>query len=156
MMGTNRSEALKLVILAALLLCLPASWSSAEPRWCAITGTDPTNKIIYPPIARAARVQGVVLLRMIYVPNGPVVRTEPVSGPKMLSTSLAGQLQEWTVRTDAAGGEECQTLVVANFELVESGRLPPNEPKIENVSSILRLNVEAEPLEAVMNFIPVE
>jgi hypothetical protein len=120
----------------------------AEPRWCSTSGEDPSNKFIYPQIARAARATGFVLVRMVYVPNGKVVRIEPVSGPRLLSDSLTGQLMNWIVRTDADGDEFCETLVIAKFTMPDSGREPPQEPSIDGSSSILRLSAEIEPLPA--------
>ena len=123
------------MLLAGLAVC------HAEPRWCSVAGTDPSNKLIYPPIARAARVQGVVLAHMIYAPNGRVERVEPISGPVMLSRSLRDELMGWTVRTDAAGDEPCETLVIAEFSFSDSG----NPARLDKaVPSILRIAVQAE------------
>jgi hypothetical protein len=111
---------LQKIALLALGFVALASLCHAEPRWCNVTGKDPSNKFIYPPIARAARVSGVVLLQMIYIPNGKVQKIEPISGPRILSDILARQLMDWTVKTDATGDELCETLVIATFELADS------------------------------------
>ena len=126
-------------------LGLLASLCRAEPRWCSVVSNDPSNKLIYPPIARAARVPGVVLVHMIYAPNGKVVRVEPISGPRLLSSSLAQQMMDWTVRTDASGDELCETLVIAKFTMLDSGQAAPKEPSRVTEPSILRLSVETEP-----------
>jgi hypothetical protein len=62
-------------------------------------------------------VQGEARARIIYKPNGRVEMVEPVSGAAMLSGSLASQLSNWTVRSNATGDEVCQTLVIATFTL---------------------------------------
>jgi hypothetical protein len=129
-----------------LLLTLLSLECRSEPRWCAVSAKDASNSLFYPPIARAARVQGVVVMRMVYTPNGKVVRTEQVFGPAMLSTSLTGQLLNWTVKTDAVGDEQCMTLVIAEFRFHdpdEPSRLQPQEPV---APGILRVSVDSEVL----------
>jgi hypothetical protein len=86
------------------------------------------------------------MMRMIYVPNGKVVRFEPISGPRLLSSTLQGQLNDWIMRTDAAGPELCQTLVIADFYLGDTGGSSQNEPKVVLEPSILRLSATAQPL----------
>lgn len=129
-----------------LMIGMTATVCLAEPRWCSVIGTDPSNKLVYPPIARAAQVQGVVLVHMIYVPNGKVERVEPISGLRMLSDSLARQLGNWHVKTDATGDDLCETLVIASFTVVDAGQTPLEEPKKVMEPSILRLHVETSPL----------
>ncbi len=110
--------------LAFVLLCVAISAiaSAAEPRWCSVSSRDPSNTLIYSPIAAAAQVQGEARARIVYKPNGRIEKVEPVSGAAMLSGSLAHQLPNWTVRSRASGDELCQTLVIATFTL----RKPPH------------------------------
>jgi hypothetical protein len=131
--------------IAALLIALSTA-CEAEPRWCSITGRTPKDGFYYPAIARAARVAGVVLSRIIYSPDGTVLRVEPISGPRLLSDSLAAQMMKWQVQTDAKGSEECQTLVIAHFRMLDSRDTNASEQKEFELPSILRLLVEAEPL----------
>lgn len=122
-----------------------ASICHAEPRWCSISGKDPSNEFFYPPIARAARVWGLVMMRMIYAPNGKVVRFEPISGPRLLSDSLRGQLSDWTVKTDVRGDELCETLVIAKFTLHDPPGTKLEGPKFTVEPSIVRLSVDTVP-----------
>lgn len=118
---------------------------SAEPRWCTIAAHDASNKIYYPPIAKAARVYGIVLARVVYVPNGAVENVDPISGPAMLRASLSDQLLKWpAVRTDAPGSELCETLVIADFRLHDSSQPTPQRPTVPEIQSILRLSVDSE------------
>jgi hypothetical protein len=131
-------------LLCLLTLLLPQC--QGEPRWCGVSVNDASNSLVYPPIARAARVQGVVVMRMVYSPNGNVVRTEPVFGPAMLSASLTSQLLNWTVKTNAAGDEQCVTLIIAEFRFHD-----PDEPSRLQLQGpvapgILRVSVESEVL----------
>ena len=110
--------------LSIVLLCVAISAlaSAAEPRWCSVSSRDPSNTLVYAPIAAAAQVRGEARARIIYKPNGRVEKVESVSGAVMLSGSLAYQLPKWTVRSNASGDELCQTLVIATFTL----RKPPH------------------------------
>ena len=129
-----------------LLVTLASPQCRSEPRRCVVSEKDASNTLVYPPIARAARVQGVVVMRMVYAPNGKVVRTEPVFGPAMLSASLTRQLLNWTVKTDAVGEEECMALVIAEFRFHdpdEPSRLQPQGPA---APGILRISVDSEVL----------
>jgi len=105
-----------------VLVTLSCSRCHSEPPWCAVSLKDTSNTLVYPPIARAERVQGVVVMRMVYVPNGMVMRTELVFGPAMLSASLTRQLLEWTLKTDAVGNDECMTLLIAEFRFHDPGQ----------------------------------
>ena len=111
-----------------ILLCIAFApmLSAQEPRWCSISSRDPSNTLVYAPIAVAAQVQGEARARIIYRPNGRVERVEPVLGLPMLSVPLVYQLSQWTVRSKAPGDELCQTLVVATFTL----RDPPGKGKL--------------------------
>ena len=103
-------------MIVAGIVCAAAQCHT-EPRWCSITGRGANDTMVYPPIARAARVQGVVVSRIVYAQNGEVVRMEPVFGPAMLSDSVSKQLSQWNIKTDATGGELCQSLIIADFRL---------------------------------------
>ena len=137
-------KTVKAIVSILLLLGALASQCNAEPRWCSITGRDPSNKLTYLPIAVAERVSGVVLSRMIYSTDGKVVRVEAISGPNLLSSSLTGQLMEWTAKTDAVGDELCQTLVIVEFRISDSYYLPPPPLPQPVLPSIQRYSVETE------------
>jgi hypothetical protein len=112
----RRSVALAVGQLVLAVLC------HAEPRWCSVSPRDASNTIVYPPIAAAAQVEGEARARIIYRPNGQVQKVETISGVAMLSITLSDQLANWTVRSSAPGGELCETLVVATFELRKPAR----------------------------------
>ncbi len=123
-----------------------ASPCQAEPRWCSVTGRGPNDVLVYPPIARAARVQGVVVSRIVYLPNGKVVRVESIFGPAMLSESVSKQLSNWIVRTDAIGDELCESLLIAEFQFDEPGVETPAAGPTRGAPSILRMSVTEEVL----------
>jgi hypothetical protein len=117
----------------AILLALGAlaTICHGKPRWCSVSKRDPSNTITYPPIAVAAQVQGEARVRIIYQPNGKVEKVEPISGVAMLSQPFESQLMNWTVKTNEAGGELCQTLVVAVFTLRLPARARPSRQKVQ-------------------------
>jgi len=142
---------MKRVLAIVMALTAAAVAANAEPRWCSITGKGPNDKVLYPPIAKAARVEGVVLSRIIYKPNDKVVNMEAISGPVLLSRYLAGQMTDWTVMTNANGEELCETLVIAKFHINQPdgcSSAPEQEPKPMDMStpSILRLELSASPV----------
>jgi hypothetical protein len=136
-------------ILIISLLAASVIAAEAEPRWCSITGKAAADKVSYPPIAKAARVEGVVVSRIIFKPNGKVERFEAVFGPAMLFKFLEQEMSNWSLATDAKGYETCETLVIARFRLIEptSCNPAPNLPTEYDFStpSILRLSLGASP-----------
>jgi hypothetical protein len=90
---------------------------------------------------------------MTYIPNGKVLKVEAISGPRLLSSALGGQLMEWTLKTDAIGTDLCQTLVNAEFSLDDSHYLRPPVLPQPPPPSILRLSVEAETDPIVYNVV---
>lgn len=127
-------------------IVLFALQSQAEPRWCSVTGRASGDTFVYPPIARAARVHGVVLGRLVFETNGKPVRFESVSGPLLLSETLKGQLLKWNVKTDASGDELCETLVIAEFKLRKTGASLSQPSVRSEIGSVLRLEAETEPM----------
>jgi protein TonB len=53
---------------------------------------------IYPPIARAAHVQGTVVLRAIIGKNGRVLSLGVISGPAMLQQATLDAVKKWTYK----------------------------------------------------------
>jgi hypothetical protein len=127
-------------ILLALSVFLPAC--RGEARWCDITGHGDSDKMLYQPIAYAARVSGTVLTRITYSPQGDVKDVVNISGPPMLAKSVGEQLKSWHLRTNASGEDFCQSLVIIDFRIA-SDTTPPALPPQRAPRSILRISVEA-------------
>ncbi len=115
---------------------------SAEPRWCTVTGFTDRENPIYPPIAKAAKVEGTVLAHIIYGTTGKVENVEIVFGPPMLLRAVNNALMKWKVKTDAIGDAPCQTLVIVDFKIDEPKNAviitPPAPPP-----GVLRVTVTA-------------
>lgn len=73
----------------------------------------------YPPIAKAARVQGVVISRLDFDLNGSVSKVEIVSGPALLVKSVETSEARWVFSSDASA-DGCQILVISEFSLSDS------------------------------------
>lgn len=74
---------------------------------------------IYPPIAKAARVTGTVVLRAIISKTGEVERLQVISGPAMLQQAAKDAVMQWRYRPYLLNGEpvEVETTVNVIFAL---------------------------------------
>ena len=74
---------------------------------------------IYPPLARAARIQGPVLLQAIISKQGTIESLRVVSGHPMLVQAAVSAVQQWRYRPYELNGEpvEVETQVTVNFVL---------------------------------------
>jgi len=126
-------------IVLAFVCMLPLC--HAEARWCSITGKTVTDKLLYPPIARAARVPGTVVTRITFFPNGKITKAETIFGPVLLADSVKSQFKDWTIPTDAQGNEECMGLIIVDFNLDDQN---PDKPVAATPSGILRISIRAE------------
>jgi hypothetical protein len=127
------------------LFGLLASNAIAEARWCSITGRGSTDNLVYPQIARASRVSGVVVSRILYQPSGTVLRVETVSGIPLLSSSISQQLMYWTFKTDAAGEDICQSLVITDLRLGKP-EYTKVAPTPQPTPTIFRITISVEPM----------
>jgi hypothetical protein len=125
-------------------LALVAPFCQGEPRWCSILGKGPSDALLYPPIARAAFVSGVVLSRVISTPAGHVEDIEAISSPRMLTDAVSKQIRTWTIETDATGGELCETLVIAEFKFRDSVETASGTRLLRVEPGVFRVSVDTE------------
>jgi protein TonB len=73
----------------------------------------------YPPLARAVRVQGVVVLQAIIARDGTVANLRVLSGHPMLVRAAVAAVQQWRYRPYLLNGEavEVETQITVNFVL---------------------------------------
>lgn len=73
----------------------------------------------YPPAARAARIQGVVLLQTLIDKTGQVVETSVVSGHPLLNDAAVQAVKQWKYRPTLLNGQPIDTIttVTVNFVL---------------------------------------
>jgi protein TonB len=79
----------------------------------AISKPDP----IYPPIAKAAHVQGAVILHAIISKQGTIENLVIVSGPPMLANAARDAVMRWRYKPYLLNGEpvEVETSITVNF-----------------------------------------
>jgi TonB family protein len=72
---------------------------------------------VYPPIAKAAHVQGVVVLHAIISKEGTVEKLTVISGPPMLTQSAVDAVQKWIYRPFLLNGQpvEVETTINVNY-----------------------------------------
>jgi protein TonB len=74
---------------------------------------------IYPPLARAARIQGTVLLRAIISRTGTIENLQMISGHPMLVGAAMDAVRQWRYRPYILNGDpvEVETQVTVKFSL---------------------------------------
>lgn len=74
---------------------------------------------IYPPLARAARIQGTVMLRAIISRTGTIENLQVMSGHPMLVGAAIDAVRQWRYRPYILNGDpvEVETQVTVNFSL---------------------------------------
>ena len=75
---------------------------------------------IYPPLARAARIQGTVMLRAIISRTGTIENLQVISGHPMLVGAAIDAVRQWRYRPYVLNGDpvEVETQVTVNFSLM--------------------------------------
>jgi hypothetical protein len=132
--ATTLCCALRATALLCLCSALPAAYAQSAP--CGISFTKTWKSPIYPPIARAARVSGAVVMLVQFDRAGTPLHVDVVSGPQMLrkvaleSASIM-QVNEFT------GPRECP--VVVNFSIGDC-----EQPSKWKKAALPRMSVCAE------------
>lgn len=74
---------------------------------------------IYPPLAKAARIQGPVELRAIISKDGFIENLRVLGGHPMLVTAAVDAVKQWRYRPYVLNGEpvEVETQITVNFVL---------------------------------------
>lgn len=83
---------------------------------------------VYPPIAKAAHVQGVVVMHAIISKDGDIEDLQVVSGPPMLVGAAKDAVQQWKYRPYLLNGKpvEVVTTINVNFQFTEAPK--PADP----------------------------
>lgn len=102
--------------LLILLLCTPNVCFASH--WCVMKPVK-TDGPAYPPLAKAARIQGVVISRLEFNADGNVSKVEIVSGHPLLAKAVGTREARWTFTSDVGAGG-CQILVISEFSLSDS------------------------------------
>lgn len=103
---------------------LPSAPSKPAPTHLRMSQMNPGDLIrkvqpAYPPLARAARIQGVVVLAAIIGKEGTIENLHVLSGHPMLTAAAIDAVRQWRYRPYILNGEpvEVETQITVNFSL---------------------------------------
>jgi TonB family protein len=82
---------------------------------------------VYPPIAKTAHVQGIVVLHALISKTGDVENLKVVSGPPMLAGSAIDAVRQWKYTPYMLGAEtlEVETTISVSFSLKDDAKAKP-------------------------------
>jgi len=105
--------------ITAVLLCLFLSCTCmAQQEPCGLSKITDTTPAFYPPIGKAARVGGTVILLVTFKVTGEVERIETLSGPRILESPARVYVQGWRAN-EFSGPRTCP--VVIHYRLLPEG-----------------------------------
>ena len=127
-------------LLLLALASMAASQASMTPPRArvaqAVMSAQLTNKVapVYPPLARQARIQGMVTLTVEVNKTGDVEDVQLVSGHPMLAPSAITAVKQWKYKPYELNGEviNVETTVTVNFTLVGN---PPADGVTGNIAT---------------------
>ncbi len=91
---------------------------------------------VYPPLARQARIQGTVMLKVIINKSGEIQSEQLVSGHPMLAPAAIAAVKQWKYQPYMLNGEpvDVETTLQVNFRL--AGEPAPKVGVIGNVPQL--------------------
>ena len=101
-------------IMAALLLLSLSHIGAAQQETCGLDKITDTAAPIYPPMAKAAHVEGNVIMLVRFKPSGEVEKVDIVSGAEMLQDAATNYVKGWRAN-EYTGPRTCP--IVINFRL---------------------------------------
>ena len=78
------------------------------------------SQLVYPPIARAAHIDGMVILLVRFELSGVSAEVKVLSGPPMLQAAAVDFVKSWRAN-EYTGPRECP--IVVSFKFVEAGSI---------------------------------
>jgi hypothetical protein len=136
---------IRFVVSSALIIFTIVSytaWAEKDQPAETINNEDITvvsfEEMNYPPLARTARREGIVALRVQFDDKGKVVSAMALSGPKMLISDSISNVEKWIFRPNAGKA----AVILYDFRLID-GRCNPGrnrlfvfrEPNIAEIST---------------------
>lgn len=103
----------------------PQTVSEPDAQQHLMLKTDP----VYPPIARAARVQGDVKIAVVIDKDGSIASEKVISGPAMLQQAALDALKKWRFTPFLANGiaTQASTTLTLSFLIDKPGEGPSSE-----------------------------
>jgi len=105
-------------IATALLLLSLSPTGIAQQETCCLRKMTETTTPLYPPIAKAAHVEGNVVMLVNFKTSGDVEKIDIVSGPEMLKIAATNYVQGWHAN-EYTGPRTCP--IVVSFRLHRQG-----------------------------------
>jgi len=109
----------KVGLLRSLGVLLAATFAAgtahAQVAPCGLTSMAETTQLTYPPIAKAAHVEGPVVLLATFDPSGKVTETTSVHGPKMLEAAATTYVKGLRANP-YSGPRQCPIVVTFHLE----------------------------------------
>jgi Gram-negative bacterial TonB protein C-terminal len=103
-------------------LCISILCHAQAP--CGLTFMTETAKPLYPPIAKAAHVDGPVVMLATFKTTGEVEKVELVSGPEMLRASAIDYVKSWRANP-YTGPRTCPVVVTFSTPRLATQHDPP-------------------------------
>jgi TonB family protein len=113
----------KAPIAAAILLLSLSSACLAQQAACGLSKMTEAGAPVYPPIARAAHIQGNVILLVTFKTTGEVEKIDVATGPEMLERATTDYVKGW--RANAYSGPRTCPIVIAFHLLRENEKTTP-------------------------------
>ena len=133
----NRKMKKRLLAQVVLLMTFAVSLASAQAaKEGFISESEGTSHLIdhadpvYPPIAKAAHIQGSVLLHATVDTTGTVTKTEIVGGHPMLRGAAQDAVKHWTYRPFQVDGKPAVVQVIVSIPF--SLGIPPEQEKSDS------------------------
>jgi hypothetical protein len=132
--------------LILLIIGLATTLSRAETPWCNAISVADDVKPAYPPIARAARISGIVLMRVTVDQQSDITDVSPIFGPKMLEIASTGQMKKWHLQRDFNEAGPCLGTVIIDFQFLAEDRvISESEPVSASIiRNLIRFSVKTE------------
>jgi TonB family protein len=126
--------------LLLLIACVSLSTSQAVPQRIRVSPGVQSGLLlskvnpVYPPLARQARIQGVVILNVKISKTGDVEDIQLSSGHPMLAPAAITAVKQWKYKPYLLNGEpiEVDTQVQVNFTLSDKPATPPADLAADN------------------------
>jgi TonB family protein len=83
---------------------------------------------VYPPIAKAAHVQGTVVLQAVIGKDGQIRELHVISGPAMLQQAAMDAVKAWVYRPYMLNGKPVEVLTTVNVIFTLGDKPQPNQP----------------------------
>jgi Gram-negative bacterial TonB protein C-terminal len=126
-----------------LLLSLSAT-CIAQQAPCGLSSIKETTPLLYPPIAKAAHVEGMVIFLVAFKQSGEVEDVEVLSGPKLLQISATTYVKG-LVANEYGGTRTCPMVVRYVIQQDEADLRPIERSDSQHITIYAKPTVISDP-----------